>query len=94
MDGRNRLIVKLACATGSATRFLPFVGRVLIGGIFLLSGLSKLPAYTYITTAISGAGLPFAPLGFAARPGGRNRSGVAVSDRLIADAQPFPGDVV
>lgn len=49
----------------SATRFLPFAGRVLIGGIFLLSGLSKLPVYTYITGAISGAGLPFAPLGFA-----------------------------
>jgi putative oxidoreductase len=49
----------------AATRFLPFVGRLLIGGIFLMSGLSKLPAYTYITAAISGAGLPFAPLGFA-----------------------------
>jgi putative oxidoreductase len=51
--------------TDATTRFLPFVGRVLIGGIFLMSGLSKLPAYTYITAAISGAGLPFAPLGFA-----------------------------
>jgi putative oxidoreductase len=49
----------------SGTRFLPLVGRLLIGGIFLLSGLSKLPAYTYITAVISGAGLPFAPLGFA-----------------------------
>lgn len=52
-------------AQNSATRFLPFAGRLLIGGIFLLSGLSKLPGYTYITGAISGAGLPFAPLGFA-----------------------------
>ena len=49
----------------AATRFLPFAGRLLIGGIFLMSGLSKLPAYSYITAAISGAGLPFAPLGFA-----------------------------
>ena len=49
----------------TSTRFLPFVGRLLIGGIFLMSGLSKLPAYTYITAAISGAGLPFAPLGYA-----------------------------
>jgi putative oxidoreductase len=49
----------------ASTRFLPFAGRLLIGGIFLLSGLSKLPAYTYVTAAISGAGLPFAPLGFA-----------------------------
>jgi putative oxidoreductase len=49
----------------AATRFLPFAGRLLIGGIFLMSGLSKLPAYTYVTAAISSAGLPFAPLGFA-----------------------------
>lgn len=54
-----------ATTANAATRFLPFAGRLLIGGIFLMSGLSKLPAYTYITAAISGAGLPFAPLGFA-----------------------------
>jgi putative oxidoreductase len=48
-----------------STRFLPFAGRLLIGGIFLMSGLSKIPAYAGITAAISGAGLPFAPLGFA-----------------------------
>jgi putative oxidoreductase len=54
-----------AATANAATRFLPFAGRLLIGGIFLMSGLSKLPAYTYITAAISGAGLPFAPLGFA-----------------------------
>jgi putative oxidoreductase len=51
--------------TSATTRFLPFVGRLLIGGIFLLSGLGKLPAYTAMTAAISGAGLPFAPLGYA-----------------------------
>ena len=49
----------------TSTRFLPFAGRLLLGGIFLMSGLSKLTAYTGVTTAISGAGLPFAPLGFA-----------------------------
>jgi putative oxidoreductase len=54
-----------ATTANAATRFLPFLGRLLIGGIFLMSGLSKLPAYSYITAAISGAGLPFAPLGFA-----------------------------
>jgi putative oxidoreductase len=48
-----------------STRFLPFVGRVLVGGIFLLSGLTKIPAYAGVTAAISAAGLPFAPLGFA-----------------------------
>jgi putative oxidoreductase len=49
----------------ATTRFLPFAGRLLIGGVFLMSGLSKLPAYKGVTAAISGAGLPFAPLGFA-----------------------------
>lgn len=54
-----------AASVNTTMRFLPFAGRLLLGGIFLMSGLSKLPAYTGITTAISGAGLPFAPLGFA-----------------------------
>ena len=49
----------------TATRFLPFAGRLLIGGVFLMSGLSKLGAYQGVMAAISGAGLPFAPLGFA-----------------------------
>jgi putative oxidoreductase len=52
-------------ASVNATRFLPFVGRLLLGGIFLMSGLSKIPAYAAITAAISSAGLPFASLGFA-----------------------------
>lgn len=47
------------------TQFLPFTGRVLIGGIFMLSGLSKLGSYAGTTAAISAVGLPFAPLGFA-----------------------------
>jgi len=38
-----------------ATRFLPFTGRLLIGGIFLMSGAGKIAAYAGITTAISGA---------------------------------------
>ena len=54
-----------ATTVNATTRFLPFAGRLLIGGIFLMSGLGKLPAYTAMTAAISGAGLPFAPLGFA-----------------------------
>jgi putative oxidoreductase len=48
-----------------STRYLPFVGRLLIGGVFLMSGLSKISNYAGITTAISDAGLPFAALGFA-----------------------------
>jgi putative oxidoreductase len=47
------------------TRYLPFAGRALIGAVFLMSGLSKLGAYGDIVAAISAAGLPFAPLGFA-----------------------------
>jgi putative oxidoreductase len=47
------------------TRYLPAVGRILIGGIFAMSGLSKLPAYAQTTAMISAAGLPFAPLGWA-----------------------------
>jgi putative oxidoreductase len=46
------------------TQYLPFVGRLLIGGIFMLSGLSKLGSYGGTTAAISAVGLPFAPLGF------------------------------
>jgi putative oxidoreductase len=47
------------------TKYLPLAGRILIGGIFVMSGLSKLGAYGGTTAAISAAGLPFAPLGFA-----------------------------
>jgi putative oxidoreductase len=47
------------------TQYLSLVGRVLIGGLFVLSGAGKLGAYSGITAAISAAGLPFAPLGFA-----------------------------
>jgi putative oxidoreductase len=47
------------------TQYLPFAGRVLIGGIFMMSGVSKLGAYAGTTAAISAVGLPFAALGFA-----------------------------
>jgi len=46
-------------------KYLPLAGRVLIGGIFVMSGLGKLGAYGGTTAAISSVGLPFAPLGFA-----------------------------
>ena len=48
-----------------ATRYLPFVGRVMIGLPFAMSGLSKLAAYGATTGMISAAGLPFPPLAFA-----------------------------
>ncbi|WP_342363084.1 DoxX family protein [Terrarubrum flagellatum] len=50
----------------SATRYLPFVGRLMIGLPFAMSGLSKLGAYGPTTEMIKAVGLPFAPLAFAA----------------------------
>ncbi|MFC5343422.1 DoxX family protein (plasmid) [Brevundimonas staleyi] len=47
------------------TRYLPAIGRILIGGIFAMSGLTKIPAYAGITAMITAAGLPLAPLGWA-----------------------------
>ncbi len=46
------------------TRYLPFIGRLLIGGIFAISGLTKALAYTGTTTAITAVGLPLAPIGW------------------------------
>ena len=48
-----------------ATRYLPFVGRLMIGLPFAMSGLSKLGAYSATTGMISAVGLPFPPLAFA-----------------------------
>jgi putative oxidoreductase len=47
------------------TRYLPFIGRVLIGVPFAMSGLSKLAAYGATTVMIAAAGLPIPPLAFA-----------------------------
>jgi putative oxidoreductase len=49
----------------SATRYLPFVGRLMIGLPFAMSGLGKLGAYGATTGMIGAAGLPFPPLAFA-----------------------------
>jgi putative oxidoreductase len=49
----------------SATRYLPFVGRLMIGVPFAMSGLSKLGAYAATTDMIGAVGLPFPPLAFA-----------------------------
>jgi putative oxidoreductase len=46
------------------TRYTPFIGRLLIGGVFMASGASKLNQQAGITAAIAHAGLPFAPLGY------------------------------
>ena len=46
------------------TQYPAAIGRVLIGGIFMLSGFGKLTTYGATTAAIASVGLPFAPLGF------------------------------
>jgi putative oxidoreductase len=49
----------------NAIRYLPFVGRLLIGLPFVMSGLSKLAAYGPTTEMIDAVGLPAPPLAFA-----------------------------
>jgi putative oxidoreductase len=49
----------------TVTRYLPFVGRLMIGLPFAMSGLSKLAAYGATTAMISAAGLPLPPAAFA-----------------------------
>ena len=48
-----------------ATRYLPFMGRLLIGLPFAMSGLGKLAAYGKTTAMIAAAGLPVPPLAYA-----------------------------
>ena len=48
-----------------ATRYLPFLVRLMIGLPFAISGLGKLAAYGATTAMIGAAGLPFPPLAFA-----------------------------
>ena len=45
-------------------RFVPLLGRILIGAPFLMSGLGKLGSYDRTTQMISAAGLAPAPLGW------------------------------
>jgi putative oxidoreductase len=51
--------------TMDATRYLPFVGRLLIGLPFAMSGFGKLAAYGQTTAMIAAAGLPIPPLAYA-----------------------------
>ena len=46
------------------TKYLPLLGRLLIGLPFLVSGLGKVAAYGPTTAYISRVGLPLAPLGW------------------------------
>jgi putative oxidoreductase len=45
--------------------YLSFIGRILIGLPFAMSGLGKLAAYSLTTEKIGAVGLPFPPLAFA-----------------------------
>jgi putative oxidoreductase len=46
-------------------RYLPFIGRILIGLPFAMSGVGKLAAYGPTTAMIAVVGLPIPPLAFA-----------------------------
>ncbi|MDB5975025.1 MAG: DoxX family protein [Nevskia sp.] len=45
-------------------KFLPLLGRILLGAPFLMSGLSKLGAYAATVGYITAMGLPLPPLAF------------------------------
>jgi putative oxidoreductase len=45
-------------------RAFPFIGRLVIGGIFLMSAVAKLLSYGATVRTIEAAGLPFASLGW------------------------------
>jgi putative oxidoreductase len=47
------------------TRYLPPIGRLLIGLPFLMSGFGKLTTFAGTTAYIGSVGLPLAPLGWA-----------------------------
>jgi putative oxidoreductase len=53
-------------AVSNDYRFLPIIGRMMIGLPFLMSGLGKLAAYSATVAYISAMGLPAAPLAFVA----------------------------
>jgi len=49
----------------NAIRYLPLLGRLLIGLPFVFTGFGKLTAYGATTAYITAAGLPFPPLAWA-----------------------------
>ena len=49
----------------STTRYLPFIGRLMIGLPFAMSGLGKLTAYSTTIGMITAVGLPFPPAAYA-----------------------------
>ena len=73
-----------------AIRYIPFVGRLMIGLPFALSGLGKLAAIGSTTEMIRTAGLPLAPLALALtialEVGGGLLLVVGFRTRLVASA--------
>ncbi len=47
----------------AGSRYLPFAGRLLIGGLFMMSGLTKITGFAATAGAVAAVGLPFASLG-------------------------------
>ena len=70
------------------TRYLPALGRILIGGIFAMSGLTKIPAYAATTAMIKAAGLPLAPLGAAVAVAVETGLGLLLLGWRVARSQP------
>jgi putative oxidoreductase len=54
----------VAEGANTVTRYLPVIGRVLIGLPFVMSGLGKLAAYGPTTAMIAAVGLPVPPLAY------------------------------
>src|ERR1700684_4525327 len=46
------------------TRYVPFIGRILIGATFVMSGVGKLSTHDATVGYITSVGLPFADLGW------------------------------
>lgn len=61
----SHLLSADAVPMSANTRYYPAIGRIIIGGIFAMSGLTKITAYAATTGMIQAIGLPFAPLGSA-----------------------------
>jgi putative oxidoreductase len=59
-------VARTCSSEGASTvnRYLPVIGRVLIGLPFVMSGLGKLAAYGPTTAMIAGVGLPVPPLAY------------------------------
>jgi putative oxidoreductase len=72
----------------NSNRYLPLLGRVLIGVPFILSGLSKLTAHDATIGYISSVGLPFPQLGWviaiAVEMGGGTLLAIGYRARLVA----------